>query len=336
MKKFDLAWGESVAVRHAFLSVSTNTVTFDPAALSQLNYPVYEGDPALVELTKKVIKRQTGYDYKHVLITNGATGGVTIALRTFKSMGKSTCYTGRPPYFRLYPGMVKASGLEHRHVHSDIAEDMKDNGLDGDRVYLVDSMSNPLAQFPQLVKGPWSAPVVWDAVYFSRVYCPGTHFRPDHDVIVGSYSKLTGMNGVRTGWIATNDTLLYERMKQMVISEYCGVSVPSTKIVMETAGSFSNSDWERFEKKAQSNLDENRTEWSKLEKFLGETPVSKYGMFHYAPIDSTCKKLLEKSGVVWVPGSHLGDSDEFGRFNVGQDMELVRKAVKEVLKNDKR
>lgn len=322
----DLSWGESVCVRQAFLETLNSPVVFDLKTLESMGYPDHSGDPALVELTKKVIKRQTGNDYDYVIICNGATGGAILTLRAYQMIGFEFCITAPPPYFRLYPGMIKSAGL--------IQSDELVEGFS--KVYLVDSLSNPLGKFSQMKKDLRNSPIIWDSVYYGNVYSPGNHPQPEHDVLVGGYGKLTGLNGLRTGWIATNDHLFYERMKQLVSVEYCGMSVPSTKVILETVGKFTKRHWELFEKSANNKLDLNREEWSKLEKYFGDVPVGPFGMFYYAPIDKHCETLLTKSNIVWSSGSELGTSDDFGRFNLGQDCSLVRKAVKEVLKNDKR
>jgi aspartate/methionine/tyrosine aminotransferase len=225
--------------------------------------------------------------------------------------------------------MIKAAGLYHAH------DSVIDFATRREAVNLVDSLSNPLGEFSNMQKNIYDAPIIWDAVYYGNVYASGNHPKPQHHVMVGSYSKLTGLNGLRVGWIACYEISGYNIMKQLVAAEYCGISVASTKIIMDTVGTFTTDHWELFEQNAQNKLDYNRGEFSKLERFFGGIPVNKYGMFYYAPMDATCKKLFEKSGVIWSPGSQLGASDDFGRFNVGQDIQLVRKAVATVLKNDK-
>lgn len=297
--------------------------------MDNMGYPVHEGDPDLVKLTKYVLKRNIGKDYRHVLITNGATGGVTLALRTYALLGYKECITENPPFFRFYPDMIKHSGLRHKYISAIYRTHQPEKP-----VFLIDSPSNPLGTFSSRTK-IGQEKVVWDTVYFNKVYSPGKYPQPDHDVLVGSYNKLLGLNGLRVGWIATNDSLLYESLKSVVTAEYCGISVPSTRIILQTAGKFANWAWDAFEKNANNFLDWNRTEWSKLERFFGDTPVLPIGMFYYAPIDKQCKTLLERSGIIWSPGSQLGDSDDFGRFNVGQDSKVIQRAVKEILKNDK-
>lgn len=327
--EFNLGWGESVAVRQAFIeTLSGAPLMFDMDSLENMGYPAHDGDPDLIKLTKRVIKRNIGRDYEYVLITNGATGGVTVALRTYALLGYKQCWTEKPPYFRFYPDMINQAGLKHCRMGKDV--ELIDNA-----VHLVDSPSNPLGRFTER-KRLMNYPIVWDTVYFNKVYSPGNYPQPDHNVLVGSYSKLLGLNGLRVGWIATNDSLLYESLKSVVAAEYCGISVPSAKIIMKTAGKFGEKQWESFERQANFWLDWNRTEFGKLERFFGYTPVLPVGMFYYAPIDKQCRTLLEKSGVIWSPGSQLGATDDFGRFNVGQDPKVIQAAVKTILKNDKR
>jgi aspartate/methionine/tyrosine aminotransferase len=340
IQTIDLGWGESVAVRQAFLSTMAcskmHAPLFNIKALTSLGYPKHEGDVALVELTHQVIERQLGKTYRHVLITNGATGGVTIALRAYKLYRETGfCATEGPPYFRLYPDMIRAAGMERLDCHSMSYLESLGMRYKTNMVLLIDSPSNPLGVFSTQKKDLRNNPIIWDHTYFNRIYCPGNHPQPDHDILVGSYGKLTGLNGLRVGWLATNDSLLYERLRTLVAAEYCGISAPSTKIILETAGLFNGDQWATFELKANLALDGSRGEWSKLEKFFGNRPVIPVGMFYYAPIDTSCRRLLEKSNIVWSPGSILGTTDDFGRFNLGQDPKMVKLAVKTILKNDK-
>ena len=91
-----------------------------------------------------------------------------------------------------------------------------------------------------------------------------------------------------------------------------------------------------FLRKQMDSILFNKTFWNgKLEKFFGGMPVSPGGMFYYAHMDKTCKKLMEKSNVIWTKGSSMGDNDDFGRFNIGQDVKLLKNAVKIILKTDK-
>lgn len=325
MKKLDLGWGNSVCVRDAFLETyNGRTVVFDPDDLDEFNYPKHEGDPEVIEITRQVIKRQIGKEYKHVILTNGATGGVVIALRAYAQQGNTQCRTRNAPFYTRYPEMIKTSGLKHKqedHVHV----------FDPETVILLDLPSNPLGLMSPLAASA-TIPIIIDGVYYNNVYTPGNIVPLPHNVMVGSYSKLLGLNGIRLGWIATDDDFLYERIRMLVTSEYCGLSMASTILLKNILKQFR---WDLFENSARASLNINRAEWAKLEKYFGDTPVIERGMFYYAPMDEQCKKLMEKSGITWMSGKALGTFDDHGRINLGQDCELIREAVRSVLKNDK-
>lgn len=327
MKTFPLGWGNARTIRSAFLdTIPLPLVTFGKDSLQEMDYTDHVGNPLLVRQTKKIIKRQTGLDFDHVVLTTGATGAVSVALRAYAQKGCTVAITRRPPYFPIYPSMVDMAGLRHLTTGCTLYPS-------DEAVALIDNPANPLGSMGVIPNV--SMPVIQDAVYGNSVYTP-KGFKPiPSDVLIGSYSKLTGISGIRVGWIATNDSLLFERLKELVTASYCGLDQPSTTILLQLLAQLDDDKWGEFEKKARRNLDSNRTEWSKLEKFFSGTPVIDVGMFAYMPIDSACKKLLDKSGIIWTTGSSLGATDDFGRFNLGQDVDLVKKAVKTILKNDK-
>lgn len=328
MKRYDLSWGHAVCVRSAFLDhITGRPIVFGLKELENMNYPPHEGDEKLIEITRKVIERQVGPTFKHIILTNGATGGVTLALRAYAKKGYSVAFTRSPPYFPIYPSMIESAGLIHK-----IEADIRSEGENP--VALIDSPTNPEGIVVE--NGNLGMPLIWDAVYHSRVYTYSNYKPLGCNVIVGSYSKLLGLNGLRTGWVATNDELLYLRLKELVTAEYCGLSSASTDILLNLLSQFKDHRWwDHFEWAAKYNLDYNRGEWRKLEKYFNGYTVSPIGMFHYAHLDRSAKKLISKSNIIWTSGSSLGTDDNFGRFNLGQDCRLVRDAVKEVLKNDK-
>lgn len=324
--KYDLGFGNSVCVREAFIETyHGNMIIFSSEGLSRFDYPERFGDPELIEITRKVIKRQTGMDKKHIYITNGATGAVTIALRAMKQRGYNICYTREAPWYLRYPSMIKASGLTHLDGNKGI--DTKEG------VILLDLPSNPVGITSVSIPNSITASMVLDGVYLNKVYTSGYYIPiPAHDVFCGSYSKLLGLNGLRVGWIATNDDLLAERLKELVMAEYCGISVASVEILKNVLFDF---DWELFETTAKSYLNYNREQWTKLEKFFGGRPVRYDGMFYYGKIEPKVAKLLRNCGINWTKGSDLGTDDDWGRFNLGQDINTVRKAVNAIIRADR-
>lgn len=315
--KHDLSWGNSLAVRQALVDNQRDLyLVFDESMVYDLNYPAHSGNTDVIELTHQVIKRQTGQAYKHVFLTNGATGAVTIALRAYKHKGCRYVKTREAPYFSIYPQMISASGLTHV---DDASEEL---------VHLIDAPSNPLGELTYQVSSV--GPIVWDAVYANNVYCNKRVGIP-HDVVCGSYSKLTGVNGIRIGWIGTNDDVLALRIAQLVEGEYCGISAADSLILMNLLDGM---DWDSFEHDAKAALNYNRTKWQSVEKYFN-AKVNENGMFYYSEMDNACRKLMDKAGIVYQTGDKMGHDANFGRFNLGQSQYTILEAVKAIKKADK-
>lgn len=317
----NLGWGNSVCVREAFLDNYLGiSIQFHKADLLKFDYPEHTGDPAVIQLTREVIKRQIGKEYKHVFLVNGATGGCVISLRAYAMQGKINCVTRNAPHYVRYPKMIESSGLAH----------IDERFWQHDAVALIDIPSNPLGKFDSIAAA--KVPVILDGVYLNRVYTSGIFPVIDHEIFVGSYSKLLGINGIRLGWIATNDDKLAKRISELVTSEYCGLSTASQEILKSVLFDFN---WDGFESSARVKLDNNRESWQVLERFFDGTPVEPVGMFYYAPMDAKAQEIFNKAGISWVKGSAMGTDDGFARFNLGQSNVLIDEAVKAVLKADK-
>lgn len=325
-KRFDLSWGNAVCVRQAFIEGLFHKVVFFGLTDDNLNYTPHDGDEKLIEITRSVIERQVGPTYQHIFLVNGATGGVTLALRAYVQMGYKTALTRKAPYFPIYPDMVESAGL--KHVYGQSYKNC------ANPVALIDSPSNPAGDIEEGT--PWTGtPLIWDAVYHNRVYTAGNYKPIGCDVMVGSYSKLLGLNGIRMGWIATNDNVVAMHLKSLITAEYCGLSSAGNVVMLNVLEKWKEqSFWENFEWKARANLNVNREEWSKLERYFAGQRVSPNGMFFFGPADEACKKLLQKSGIVYTKGPSMGVSDDYIRINLGQDTKLVREAVQAVIKND--
>lgn len=321
---YNLGFGNSVCVREAFLdNYLQNPVYFSKDELLKMDYPNHFGDPELVEITKKVIKRQTGNDFFYVFLTNGATGAIKVALDAYRKIGFKDCVTRPAPYYLRYPDIIKSSGLGHFTTRNN-----------NHNVYLLDVPSNPLSLTDYGPTNGFGDEVIVDGVYMNNVYAP--FVKPYLDTgycLVGSYSKLLGINGVRVGWLATNHMIMAEHFKTSVIANYCGISVPSTELLKNIMVGLN---WEKFERSARMKLDYNREEFSKLERFFDGTPVSDIGMFYYTGMDEKAQQLFEKAKINWTKGSLLGTNDSYARFNLGQSNKVVEDAVEAVFKADRR
>lgn len=321
--KYDLGFGNAVVVRQAFLNnYEGNIITFSNDTLSNFNYPPFEGDLELINITKQLIKKQIDKDYKYVMLTNGATGAICVALSALKSIGIEYCYTRNAPWYTHYPKIIEAAGMSHNYKLRQYYDST---------VALIDMPSNPkgLLVTPDLFNKKM---IIIDGVYLNKIYTNNIYIIPEHDIMIGSYSKLTGLNGSRIGWIATNKRSLYELLKIKITAHYCGISMASTEILKSMLINFN---WDLFEINAKNYLNDNKEEMSKLQKYFDYTEIPENGMFYYVPIDKKCKELLTKSSVGFINGEKLGVSDSFGRLSLGQDRSITKNAIKSVLKSDK-
>lgn len=325
MAEYDLSFGNSVAVREALLETTNKKFQlFSNAQLLQYDYPPKEGDPRLIDITKQVLKRHTGQDYKYVLITNGATGGVVIALRSYANEGFGWCYTRNPPYYSRYPIMFKAAGLEHYYESNPYPS------YSWKHVMLIDFPSNPLGLVTDM-KRVKQTPAIVDGAYNGLVYNKLFVPTPQHEIYVGSYSKLLGLNGLRIGFIATNDEKRYNKMLELITGEYCGISQASSDIVVDIT---TDLDWDSFERNARRMLDDNREQFLKLKPYLN-TEIPEVGMFWYGHMDQKCRQIMNNASIKWTSGLSLGTHEDMGRLNMGQNREFTKKAVDSFLKADK-
>lgn len=330
-KKLDLAWGHSICVRKAFVeSIHPFLVYFNSYDVLKMDYTDHSGDLELIDMTRDIVERQVGIKYKHIFLTNGATGGLSIVLTSLKLLGNKEVVTNFAPFFRMYPDIIENCGLKHSQ-----SNDFK---LCEPSLVLLDNPANPTGRLylgDPTVSNELLNPhkVIFDSVYYSKTYLPKIGaIVPKHDINVGSYSKMTGVNGIRIGYVALNDDILATAIESVVAATYCGLSHPQYTV---TKYLVKNVDWDMFELKSKSNLDNNRSEWSKLEKYFGDHKVNDCGMFYWAPADKSCKDLLDRAGVTYFLGSKLYHNDDFVRINIGQDMEVVRDAVKAIIAEDK-
>jgi aspartate/methionine/tyrosine aminotransferase len=322
--KYDFSWGDTRGIREvmmkhaAFLQVSN-------MPWETFGYPPHDGTPQLKSEISSLIGNLTKHNYKYVLITGGATHALNAFVAAMRSSTTRFMYTNKL-YFSRYPGIAANLGLQH--VRTD-----KINPRTGD-VGLIDSPSNPLGR---LTAEGNNENVVWDAAYYSPTYCGlDTPLRcypiiPKHVAMAGSLSKLTGINGLRIGWLATDDVSIYEKALSYITSNLCGVSQPSQYAAHQI---LTKVDMQSFFKTSKALIDNNKTEMSRLDYLFGYQEMPRHGMFNLWETDDKLKNLLEKASVLVMPGSQCGDTRESVRFNLANPNAMTRDMINAVLKAD--
>jgi len=319
MEELDLGWGDPYFLLEILGKMYSPSMG-SSLAPQNCTYAPDAGDPELLLHIKAITEHTTGNEYKHYLITNGATQAINTILRSWKGMyGYKNAVTSHLGY-PYYPHMIGKSGLNY------VTADLNKYEADHKDIMVIDSPSNPMGE--QLSKN-FETSTIWDAVYHNLIYnaCPA--IKPAHNVYVGSFSKLLGLTGSRVGWIAANDITEFNAFRHESLMENATVSVPSQKYVKNILQTI---DLMEFMKFGKNSLDQNREELQKLASLTG-TDVQERGMFYCFEVDSKMQKLFQDAGIKYVSPA-FGDT-QLIRLNIGQTNAILKKAVKAVQKTDK-
>ena len=321
--KYNFSFGNTPGIREVLIKncKGLDTLKFP---WNDLDYPEHEGMPELIEHTRDLIQETTGIFYKWILITGGATQSINAYLYAAKK-NRSEFIQGvltNKLYYRYYPFAIKNHDLYHKAC---------DDVMPGEgEVHLIDAPSNPLGQ---TIPGYKAEYTLWDSCYYSPTYFGlSSPPVPFHEASAGGYNKLTGLNGLRVGWLATQDKRIFDLALQYLEGEVCGISSLSQWSAIHVA---KNANFNKFFKDSWSLICANKEEFSKLDHLFGHQSIPEVGMFALMEIDNRLEKLFEKSGVKFTDGKTMGDDRKSVRINLGKTYEETKRMVKEILKQDK-
>jgi aspartate/methionine/tyrosine aminotransferase len=321
-KKYDLGWGNPIAVAEALDRCYTPKLVC--TKIMDLSYPPKDGLPSLV----KWLKNFTGY--KHIIITNGAMGAINIVLRALRaSENRCICATNELA-FPFYKNIIGKCNYFHNTNYNEANYRMKNI----DALRLIDIPSNPFGKIEK-VENPLNN-VIWDSVYNSPIYVNST--TPEiikrmvaHRVNIDSFSKRFGIPGLRLGWIGTNSTTDYDLFSTEGLYDTHGVSLSSQLMMMDI---LENINMSRFENIAKSKINYNREEFELLGNLFSGQEVPVNGMFYAINVDNKVCKLLDKAEVGYIILPNINDLKTI-RFNLTQNNELTKKAIRAIIKADK-
>jgi aspartate/methionine/tyrosine aminotransferase len=319
---FDFGFGDSYAVRDALFEIVPPHHLLD--IKPYLGYADKAGDPELEGMVRDMVEQSTGNRYGFVVMTVGAHMGVGAALMAMEQrLGSHEVYYDELHFLR-YPQLVRSLNL---------LKASREDYYNTDRgvIRLTASPSNPTGI---LHSHGDEKDTVWDACYHNPIYTSpvaSAHLpRPDHACMVGSLGKVTGMNGMRLGWVATDD----ERLAQSVRSHHYNLTLGVSTTNLALAKSFfKRVDLHEFEMRAWNALCDNRSQLSKLE-YLLDGSVPNYGMFWFAKADDAARSLLARAKVTYIEGRECGGTDDEIRITIGQSRTLTRDMVRAVLRED--
>ena len=320
----DFGWGEPFCVREA-LKHYYKRKSFRAIDIDSMGYQADEGNPELIELTRKFIEDQTGIKYKHIIITNGTTGALNVVMRVLaRAEARDLCYTHRY-VFPYYEHIIKKNGYEHlAGLYKDHERQLGRKKVIG----IVDSPSNPEGDL--LLYSDHKNNIIWDSVYHNKVFINTIPVKPDHRVNCGSYSKCFGLTGARVGWIATNSDSDFKLFKDENLYENCTISFANQDLMIDI---MNNTDLENFMRAARYRVNNNRECFDRVAYLFDGQPIPENGMFYSAWATPYTVRMLDKLGILYI----LLDSDgknKFLRFNLAQTNDITKKAIRYILSED--
>ncbi len=182
---------------------------------ADLQYPNAEGDRALLD--------ELGWLYpgKHVVVTNGAKGGLMAAYYALKFAADFDPWAVRSLnefYWPTHPTIAALNGMRFEVARVDYFHDY-------DVLNLVTSPNNPDGETLSTERRV----DLWDAAYASPLY-GWDGAVPFNRISTWSVAKMLGLSGLRLGWIVTGDKALYDYARHYLEKSTSGVSRLSQKM----------------------------------------------------------------------------------------------------------
>lgn len=199
---YNLAVGEPVFLQKLVARRNIQLTAFE--VRSSFPYPSPQGDPLLLAQLGQM------YPGKHVIITQGAKGGVYALMRVFKEMHKrlESVHHTPTPYWPTHKTLAHLTGFDWLAYPTPMA----------DSLTILTSPNNPNGQLAGLATAD-----IWDAAYASPIY--GWNLVVPFNVAsVFSAAKLYGLSGYRVGWVVTGNAIIAEKLKLFIEATSSGVS----------------------------------------------------------------------------------------------------------------
>jgi aspartate/methionine/tyrosine aminotransferase len=323
----NFGWGDTDGIREIILNLYSDNKKGSEYSIINIDqgYPPHEGDPKLIEEVKKLIKNLTNKEYAHVIITNGATNGL---YATFSAISPSEVFIN-DRFFSFYPGIAKQFSKKVHFLN------LKESSFahEENSIVVIDNPSNPRGEIITNVNSlsENKLNIIWDAAYWSPTYVPDLYQKSivQHDFMVGSLSKLTGINGIRLGWVATDNTEVYKKIADYVTHSLCGVSALSQDLAYSI---LKHVNMEKFYAQSSQLIQDNKNEISRLSTLFDNQSVPEMGMFVYWKVDPKLLEKIKDMGVVFTSGVAIGGTEDEVRINLGRKKHLTKNLVDLLLK----
>ena len=314
---YDLSFGDPVVVRN-------NLKSMHFISERNIGYRVNQDcEKEIAAFVRSYYRQYFNATYKHIILTHGATGAINAIVNAIK--GSYDVFAVNDMSFSWYERILKKEQVNFTRK----VEDMRNEKQSPSTFYIVDSPNNP---WGHQILNPNLNPenVLWDSVYASPIYMNSNVLQaPKHKIMVGSFSKMFGLSGLRIGWAATNDDVLAAKVKELALTAECGLSAPSLDIARNFVESV---DMPAVHQQGKLHLDFNREKFEKLSKIFSlKAPVD--GMFYMGILDDKNKQILQKAN---VKGSELTSlaGTHYVRLNMADSYCKTKDAIAAILKAD--
>lgn len=325
---------------------------FEDALNGHTHYTASQGDPELLEKLSEQICRETAQPVtpSSILVTHGAMGALTSALRTLLDPGEEAILI--EPHFPDYAAHVILAGGQVVSVPARFegnfiprADDIEKAVTPSSKVIVLNSPNNPtgavlpgnlLDSIADIAKSH-DLMVISDEVY-EKLLFEGKHDSiynrsgmEERTLVIKSFSKSHAMTGWRIGYCYGPQMLIDEMLKVVNYSTACASSVGQRAAI--AALELGLTDVARFRRIFFERMNLVHERLCAMPGIRAVKPQG--GIYVFASIEGVMTdsrkfaiELLKESGVVVIPGYAFGKSAEGCiRIACTQDISLLQEGL---------
>lgn len=315
---FNLAIGEPRVVRDELTGLWIPEMN-----VAKCDYPAMDAEKSLLGVIQ-------GFNLQHrsdcfIVPTMGAKHALHAALYALtQDRPLLPLVSYKRPYWVSYPTIAKYAML-----------DSAEGNTDEDSIEILAIPNNPDGECSATPRQENCVARIWDAAYASPIYGWNGRIPAEVDISVWSGGKLTGLPGLRVGWLATRDENLAAYARQYVEQTTSGVPQYTQEL---TASAFKHINVEQRVCRIQKTLSDNSRIIGKFlsKHFNAAFRVSKPGMFYWGrvPEYERLDKALKEAKVAVLSGEACGMKTKgWYRWSLGQPVHYTRAAIKQLEKN---
>jgi len=292
------------------------------------------------KLRKALAKKNPGFTEENFIITNGASEGLDLVLRSVCKPGDKVLI--HKPYYYSYKPLIEKNYLIPVIVNTNrgkiVIEDFKQKVKDV-KMVLINSPSNPsgviqdisvLKKIEQITK-QLNVILVSDEVYKDLIYERENYsLAGPHVVTINSFSKTFSMCGFRVGYVFSNDLSIIEKIKELKTHSSMNTSILAQEIAYHALQT------------PKSHLNRQKEIWRKRRdviynglKQMGLDVWKPEGAFYVFPKipnpEKFVKDMFEKHKVITYLGEWFGDHERV-RFSYALSEKEIVEGLKRVEK----